>query len=393
MKNKLILISLAAGIMAFSACQQMEKVTVDVNNSTAPVLGTSTVSANAISAKYTPATFVVGGKEVRPELVRYALAVVKINDNPVSMAVESDDSGEGIVTADAGAVSSTLVTLGCAYGETAAISLVVRARLSTSAQNGYIDSEGTIDIAEFNIKKPKPASSGSKYPGFADTSTWGITGSIASTGNNWGNSDDPDIKMYTNGTWCVAEGLELTASDEFKFRENSGWDNNMGGTFAELDVKFDLTAGGANIKVLADGTYDIFFNPTDAKALIVVTPEDPYAGFSNPSTWGVTGSIASTGNNWGNSDDPDISMKSDGTWHIAMHVELTATDEWKFRENGGWDNNLGGTFAALDTEFDVEANGANIKVTEDGTYDLLLDPVANKAKVRKSIEIALPTGL
>jgi hypothetical protein len=265
--------------------------------------------------------------------------------------------------------------------------------LSTAAQNGYIDSEGTIDIAEFKVKKATPASSGCKYPGFADVSTWGITGSIASTGNNWGNSDDPDIKMYTNGTWCVAEAVELTASDEFKFRENSAWDNNMGGTFAELGVKFDLTGGGANIKMLADGTYDIFFNPTEAKALIVVTPDNPYVNFTNPSTWGVTGSIASTGNNWGNSDDPDIAMKSDGTWHIAMSVELTTSDEFKFRENSAWDNNLGGDFVALDAEFDVTGGGPNIKVTADGTYDLLVDPVANKAKIQKSVVFTLPAGL
>ena len=393
MKNKILLISLAAGALLLSACQQMEKVTINVSQSTAPVLGNSSVTADAISANFTPATFVLGNEAVKPQLVRYSLAVTKLNDNAVSMAVESDDSVEGVVSADAGAVSNALVSLGCAYGETVAISLVVRARLSTAAQNGYIDSEGTIEVAEFKIKKAAPASSGSKYPGFADVSTWGITGSIASTGNNWGNSDDPDIKMYSNGIWCVAEDVELTTSDEFKFRENSAWDNNMGGTFAELGVKFDLTAGGANIKMLADGTYDIFFNPTEAKALIVVAAVNAYAAFTSPSTWGVTGSIASTGNNWGNSDDPDIVMKSDGTWHMAMKVDLDPSDEFKFRENSAWDNNMGGTFAALDTEFDVEANGSNIKVLEAGTYDLLLDPVAKKAKIQKSVVISLPEGL
>ena len=393
MKNNKIIIALAAGIMTLFGCQQLEKVSLNPSASVAPELTGSNVTAESISASYNPATMKLGDKLVDPKLVHYSLAIVKVNEDVVSVAVDSDDSAQGVVKADAGNISAALVSIGCAYGETVAISLVVRARLSTSAQNGYIDSEGTIDVAEFKIKKAAPASSGSKYPGFADVSTWGITGSIASTGNNWGNSDDPDIKMYSNGIWCVAEDVELTTSDEFKFRENSAWDNNMGGTFAELGVKFDLTAGGANIKMLADGTYDIFFNPTEAKALIVVAAVNAYAAFTSPSTWGVTGSIASTGNNWGNSDDPDIVMKSDGTWHMAMKVDLDPSDEFKFRENSAWDNNMGGTFAALDTEFDVEANGSNIKVLEAGTYDLLLDPVAKKAKIQKSVVISLPEGL
>ena len=393
MKNNKIFIALAAGILTFFGCQPLEKATVNLGQSTPPVLGATTVTSESISAKFDPATIYVGDQPVKPELVRYSLAIVKVGEDVVSYAIDSDDSAEGVVSADAGAVSTALVSIGYPYGETVDLTLTVRARLSTTAQNGFVDSEGTFAVPGFKIKKANPASSGSKYPGFADTSTWGITGSIASTGNNWGNSDDPDIKMYTNGTWCVAEAVELTTSDEFKFRENSAWTNNMGGAFAELGVKFDLEANGANIKILADGTYDIFFNPTDAKALIVATPANPYAAFTEPSTWGVTGSIASTGNNWGNSDDPDIVMKSDGTWHMAMKVALTPADEFKFRENSAWTNNLGGTFVALDAEFDVEANGSNIKVLEDGTYDLLVDPVANKAKIQKSVEFTLPAGL
>ena len=381
-------------MMAFSACQQMEKVTLDVNNSTAPVLGTSSVTADGISAKYTPATFIVGGKEVKPELVRYSLAVVKINDNPVSMAIESDDSAEGVVTADAGSVSSTLVTLGCAYGETVAMSLVVRARLSTSAQNGYIDSEGTIDVAQFAIKKP--VSRGGRYAEFDKASTWGVTGAIASAGLNW----DADIPMYTNGTWHVAEGVELTTSDQFKFRKDAAWTDNFGAAdgitdepyAVTLDTKQDAGAGGKNLGVSEDGVYDLLLNPDAKLYLVVKHVDDPLAAYDKPSTWGVTGAIADAGLNW----DSDIPMFTDGTWHVAKSVVLAASDQFKFRKDAAWTDNFGAAdgitdepyVVTLDQDQDAGAGGKNLGVAEDGVYNLFLNPDAKKYRVEKAVEIA-----
>ena len=84
--------------------------------------------------------------------------------------------------------------------------------------------------------------------------------------------------------------------------------------------------------------------------------------FTEASDWSVIGSIASTGNGW----DKDEPMITNGTLHVYHGLALTASDEFKFRQGGSWDVNLGGTFDALDAEFAVEANGANIKVAEDG---------------------------
>ena len=114
---------------------------------------------------------------------------------------------------------------------------------------------------------PNPAGGGATDPRDAmkDASPWGVIGSIASTGNSW-NADEP---MFTDGTWHVCLGLTLTASDEFKFRKDASWDVNFGGAFAALGEAFEVTQGGANIKVAEDGTYDLFLNPDAAKAIIV----------------------------------------------------------------------------------------------------------------------------
>lgn len=153
MKNKIIL-TLAAGALLLSACQQMEKVTVNTGTSVPPVLGEHSEDANGVTAAYTDATFYLGAKPVASNLVNYCLAIVKADDKEVSAPIESDNSVAGTVKAGTGNISSALVGLGYDYGETVNIELKVRARLSSTAKNGYLDSEGSISITEFEITKP-----------------------------------------------------------------------------------------------------------------------------------------------------------------------------------------------------------------------------------------------
>ena len=119
---------------------------------------------------------------------------------------------------------------------------------------------------------PNPAEGGSTDPrdAMTEASPWGVIGSIASTGNSWG-ADEP---MLTDGTWHVCLGLALGTGDEFKFRKDADWGVNFGGAFEALGEPFAVTQDGANIKVLEDGTYDLFLNP-DAAIVIIVNAGDP----------------------------------------------------------------------------------------------------------------------
>ncbi len=228
------------------------------------------------------------------------------------------------------------------------------------------------------------------YADYTQTSTWGVTGALPNQGINW----DGDIEMITNGTWHVARDVQLSAGDQFKFRENGGWDVNFGGTFVALGEEFEVTQGGDNIIIPSDGTYDLLLNPGAAVAKIIVSgsgggSSDPRAKMTETSPWGVIGSIASTGNSWG-ADEP---MVTDGTWHACLNLALTATDEFKFRKDGGWDVNFGGAFAALGEPFEVKQDGANIKVAEDGTYDLFLNPETAQVVIVVAGEpVTLPSG-
>ena len=387
MKKINILLSVAL-LLAGVSCAQLEKTVFHPSDATAPVMGTVTPDGKSIVFEYTPGTINLATP------VYHTAAIVEADGRPVSYSLKPAEvkgtDGKAlpnVFSVKLSDIGKGLITLGFPYNTEVIFKLAVRMSMQSSqadnSVNGYLDSESTWAGSVKTPEEPKEDEGGQAdpYAGWTE-SDWGVTGSIASAGLNW----DKDITMLTDGTWHVARGVVLTTADEFKFRkykEADPWAINFGGTFESLDAEFTVEQGGPNIKVTEDGTYDLLLNPDGTVAKITLAKTggavDPYAGWDE-SDWGVTGSIASAGINW----DKDITMLTDGTWHVARGVVLTTSDEFKFRkykEADPWAINFGGDFAAFDEEFDVTQGGPNIKVTEDGTYDLLLNPDGSVAKV------------
>ena len=99
--------------------------------------------------------------------------------------------------------------------------------------------------------------SGSSRSSYKQESQWSIIGTIG--GANW----DKDIAMKTDGTWHVAFNVVISATDQFKFRFNKGWDTNFGaasGSSATPGEKVFLAQGGGNLEIAA-GTYDVYLAP------------------------------------------------------------------------------------------------------------------------------------
>ena len=188
---------------------------------------------------------------------------------------------------------------------------------------------------------------------------WGVVGTI----NGWGN-DGPDVVMEEEGLFVVARNVALTTSDEIKIRFNNDWADNRGGkSVAGVPVK--AVAGGDNIKVGADGNYDVYYRP-DNEVLIV-----NQAG-ADLVYWGVVGTI----NGWG-SDGPDhILYVNDDLKLQSDEFEITASDQFKIRQNEDWAVNRGGAFAALDEAFEVTQDGANIAPGRDGKVQVVYDAAA-----------------
>ncbi len=90
---------------------------------------------------------------------------------------------------------------------------------------------------------------------FTQASAWSVIGTIG--GDSW----SKDIAMKTDGTWHAAFGVNVTASDQFKFRKNGNWDINFGSSSVKVGEKVSLSQGGDNMKLPA-GSYDMYLGET-----------------------------------------------------------------------------------------------------------------------------------
>jgi hypothetical protein len=181
--------------------------------------------------------------------------------------------------------------------------------------------------------------------------SWGLVGDA--TTNGW---DGPDAQMLEydpfSDQWRAIVTLK---AGEMKFRLNSGWDVNYGGSAGKL------VNAGDNIKVTA-GTYLVTMNLNDnSYSILPVTKK-----------WGLVGDA--TPNGW---DGPDLPLHLDyskysadfdskGVWYVKG-VTMKA-GEFKFRANNDWGINYGDTGA----DGKLDDGGDNIKIAA-GVYDIVMD--------------------
>ena len=367
---------LAAGVLALLAlsCVKESQAVFDISKATAPVLGSYQLGEEAITATYTPATFKMGFNEkIAPN---HTLALVSLDGQKVSKTLTTSDK-DGILTLKNVNLAKALMTLGKAEGSTASVELAVRASAQDpskdNGRNGYVDSDGHITIGSFEVVIPEIV--GSPYADYTEASEWSVIGALSAYEISW----DGDLNMWTDGNNHVAAHVKLAAGDEFKFRKDQDWGVNFGGDFGSLDSEFGVSQDGPNIKVGADGVYDLYLNPTDGSAWITAA-YDPFPDYTEASDWSVIGALSIEGISW----NGDIAMISDGTWHVALGVNLAADDEFKYRQGASWDVNLGGDFGGLNNEFAVSQDGPNIKVGAAGSFDLYVNPADGLAKVTEA---------
>ena len=266
MKKILSIISAGLLVVLAASCNKDEKATFDPADVTAPVLGSVNVGSDVV-VNYTPAVFSLDFNKDMPTY--HTLGMIAVNDEKCDVTLSSAKASGTSIKISGTAVTSALQLRGFEVGETVKVAIVVRASIqdpSKGVTNGYVDSEDSYEF-DWTLTEKK---GGNPYAGFEPTEEWSVIGSIASTGNSWG-QDEP---MLTNGTWYLCVGIELTTSDEFKFRKDHDWGTNFGGTFASFGDEFAVEQNGANIKVTEDGTYDLLLNPDAATAKVVVNGED-----------------------------------------------------------------------------------------------------------------------
>ena len=406
---KRLLSVISAGVLALFAfsCTTDEMVVFDPSEVSAPVLRDYTFNPGdeAIVANFTPA---VNNLEFNQKLpVNHIFAIVKVGDEEVNKTVSSTVK-DGTITLKVNNLNKTLVSLGKNMGDLADVELVIRATVQDLSKdngiNGYIDSQDKIVLKGYEIADYVKPEQQDPYINFTEESTWSVIGSIASTGNGW-NQDEP---MMTDGTWHVCRNLVLSTDDQFKFRKDAGWDTNYGATgdvepfVVTLDEEFAAAAGGKNLAVAENGTYDLLLNPEAELIKIIVAvgggaeeflpdidPSD-YAEIdpsqAGAETWGIIGPAVSDWNT-----DVDLEMISDDPEIWRAKAVPFAADKFKFRGNDTWsDYDLGGGTFALDTPIEMSKGGGDM-LAEAGCYDVWLYPTIGVAYLKVTDDPNPPT--
>ena len=230
---------------------------------------------------------------------------------------------------------------------------------------------GTVNMAPMN------------YDAYLEASTWSMIGVLSEYDIAW----DNDLNMWTDGLGNhVAASVRLKANEEFKFRNNQDWSENAGAenelTRSAADI-FPAAANGGNIKVDADGVYDIYY--MISAGIVVITPaseggkvskpiNEPQPPTPEPQVWSIIGGF----NDWVGDVDMEL---VDGKW---VSPPTTLVGDFKIRFAHSWD---GGDRGAVDSNyeqwnyiptlgqpFSVVAGGNNICISEEGDYVVTYDP-------------------
>lgn len=174
------------------------------------------------------------------------------------------------------------------------------------------------------------------------------------TGSGWANWGAHWMPLYTTD-YQNYDGF-LNLGDEFKFAPQAGWGDDFGAAKALAPAADQpgvytgtVKDSGDNIKGQPAGLYWTNLNVSDWSLTLTAI-----------NSWGLIGDF----NGWGG----DVAMTPSAdlyTW--TGEITVSAGQGWKFRANGEWKFDLGGT------DDNLTKGGANIVLPEAGTYTITLD--------------------
>lgn len=326
--QKLFFLPLLA--FAFIACEEDQEL-VTMQPGTPPALSASTdalvldreeAETEAITFSWTEAEFGF------PAAVNYTLQLAQAGTD---FAEPRDvDMGNTVArTYTVEELNSRVLQLGLEPGTAGQLEARVRATLSEAVEPVFSNTV-TVDITPYSgeVELPSIYVPGA-YQGWDPGSAAALTSA----------EDDGVYRGYI--TFPDEESLE------FKFTVERNWDENYG-----ADGDGPLTQDGPNLTVPEPGTY------------LIVADLNEMTWSATPYAWGIVGDATPGG--W-DADTPMSYDHTEGIWKITQALE---EGNMKFRLNNDWANNYGDD--NLDDET-LNAGGADIPVTEAGTYDITLN--------------------
>lgn len=248
-----------------------------------------------------------------------------------------------------------------APGDVEPVEIAVNTELELVAGGkNFTIAAGTYDVYLDEVNAKAWFINDGTYPGGGAAkveSEWGLIGSLVAC-NNWGNN----VKLFVDGDYSVAKGVEFAAGDQFKFRKGEAWGVEL--TYEgqiTIDAKLDLidgTGGKQNSSIADAGTYDVYL-ANDLSAFYVMTPGKTPADagaaqkvYTDPSAESFVVGFSGSALGW---DDPAFDTND-----RASFVSKNVTDEKTFA--GTYEFKLEGLTVAAADEFKVRINGQWIGV-------------------------------
>ena len=248
-----------------------------------------------------------------------------------------------------------------APGDVEPVEIAVNTELELVAGGkNFTIAAGTYDVYLDEVNAKAWFINDGTYPGGGAAkveSEWGLIGSLVAC-NNWGNN----VKLFVDGDYSVAKGVEFAAGDQFKFRKGEAWGVEL--TYEgqiTIDAKLDLidgTGGKQNSSIADAGTYDVYL-ANDLSAFYVMTPGKTPADagaaqkvYTDPSAESFVVGFSGSALGW---DDPAFDTND-----RASFVSKNVTDEETFA--GTYEFKLEGLTVAAADEFKVRINGQWIGV-------------------------------
>lgn len=217
--------------------------------------------------------------------------------------------------------------------------------------------------------------------------------SVAGTFNSWGETD-----MADNGDgFFVLKNQTVAAGNAFKFKKNHSWaDADCWGVDAgvttTVGAAITLVQPGADIPVPAEGTYDIYFNPTTGVAYIMNVGETP--GGTTPAPTNVY-SLAGDMNGWAAGDTTYTLTSTEAGVYTVENVALNANQGFKICKDYDWKTSYGlssGVTFAFSQKLGVTSdNGANIVVPGKGTFNITFYETDAQVLVEPVGEVEYPS--
>lgn len=141
---------------------------------------------------------------------------------------------------------------------------------STNKIDGNVADAGTYDYWYVPVLNRAYVMNVDALPEYVDDS-WGVVGTLT----GWGAMGD--LSMSAENGMFVCRGVALTTASEFKVRFDFDWNGTDKGMASADPVGIDtaIPTGGNNIKITADGTYDIWFDETNSLIYVMTAGTTP----------------------------------------------------------------------------------------------------------------------